>query len=161
MAVYFIEAVGTNKVKIGFTDGPVENRLKQLQTGCPVPLAVRAVVEGDLRAEGRFHLRFAHLKQEGEWFEIGPDLARFMDLAEWVLPRLEVMEAKIAALVQTVGQGTAANKAVMRDFLASLPVAPTREAPFGAIDDRTKRAVLESFRSSFEMEMFLESRRGR
>ncbi|MFO0801428.1 MAG: GIY-YIG nuclease family protein [Gemmataceae bacterium] len=161
MAVYFIEAVGTNKVKIGFTDGPVESRLRQLQTGCPVPLAVRAVVEGDQKAEGRFHRRFAHLKQEGEWFELGPDLARFMDLAEWVLPRLEVMEAKIAALVQTVGQGTAANKAIMRDFLASLPVAPTRQAPFGVIDDRTIRAVLSMFNSASEMEAFENSSRGR
>src|SRR5262245_44385141 len=37
--VYFIEAVGLNKVKIGTSDNP-EDRLRQLATGSPVPLKI-------------------------------------------------------------------------------------------------------------------------
>lgn len=159
--VYFIEAVGTCKVKIGFTSGEVMDRLRQLQTGCPVPLALRAVIDGDQRTEGNLHRRFAHLKQDGEWFEIGGDLARYMDLAEWVLPRLDAIETQLAAMTDATNRGTANNKAIMRDFLASLPVAPTTAAPFGVIDDRTKRAVLESFRSASDIDAFLNSQRGR
>ena len=84
-----------------------------------------------------------------------------MDLAEWVLPRLDAIEERLASLVQTVSHGTAANKAIMRDFLASLPVAPTRVAPFGEIDDRTIRAVLAMFRSASEMDAFERGPRGR
>lgn len=159
--VYFIEAVGTNRVKIGFTSGDAADRLRQLQTGCPVPLVVRAVIAGDQQTEASLHLRFAHLQQAGEWFDIGPDLARLIDLAEWVLPRLDAMEGRLDTLARAVSQGTAANKTIMRDFLASLPVAPTTAVPFGEIDHRTKRAVLDSFRSVSEMEAFLNSRLGR
>lgn len=71
--LYAIKAEGTPYVKVGSTTGPVEKRLKVLQTGQPFPLTMLATVRLDLPVrviEGHVHALLASHRQHGEWFEI-------------------------------------------------------------------------------------------
>jgi hypothetical protein len=72
--VYFIEALGTGLVKIGFTRS-LSSRLNSLRTSCPVPIRLLWSVPGDVIDEKRFHERFASLRKRGEWFELTGVLA--------------------------------------------------------------------------------------
>lgn len=62
--IYFIEATGLQKIKIGLSDHP-EKRLAQLATGSPVPLRLVATTPGDSEAEKKLHKRFDHLRFDG------------------------------------------------------------------------------------------------
>lgn len=78
--VYFIEALETEQVKIGFTAAKtVDTRLKQLQTGCAQTLKVRATLpEGTKETEKDLHRRYKHLRIQREWFALGIDLERYL-----------------------------------------------------------------------------------
>ncbi|WP_298219237.1 GIY-YIG nuclease family protein [Halothiobacillus sp.] len=65
--VYFIEAVGLSRVKIGYSEDP-ESRLHTLLTGLPVALNIFAKMPGNQIMEKEIHSRFQHLKVENEWF---------------------------------------------------------------------------------------------
>lgn len=75
--VYFIEAVRTDKVKIGVAKNP-KDRLKALSTGSPIPLKLLGVMPGDLKLEKEIHLRFKQCRSDGEWFFLSIDLKRFI-----------------------------------------------------------------------------------
>lgn len=70
--VYLIGSAGSPLVKIGWTGNP-EQRLRNLQTGSPVPLQLLAVFEGGAIVEAELHRRFADKRRHGEWFDLGPD----------------------------------------------------------------------------------------
>jgi hypothetical protein len=74
--VYFIEAVGLNLIKIGFTAGSPDARLNSLLAGSPVPLVRLAVLRSDRILEPTLHRRFARLRarRDGEWFRDDPEL---------------------------------------------------------------------------------------
>lgn len=114
--IYFAHAVGTDLVKIGFTAGEPAKRLKELQTGCAQRLELLAAVEGTVADEAECHRKFAHLRQQGEWFRFAPELAVFIatrgqgindnsrieiwDLASWVAKlerELESAQLQIAS----------------------------------------------------------------
>jgi hypothetical protein len=85
--VYFISSEGQQElVKIGFTAGSAQERLKALQIGSPVPLQLLHCVEtspGEAQGlEGEFHNRWAELRVHGEWFKVAGDLAEFLALAK-------------------------------------------------------------------------------
>lgn len=65
--VYFLEAVGLQRIKIGYSKDP-EARLKSLQTGSPVPLVEIGRIPGDQQSETDLHQQFDHLRLDGEWF---------------------------------------------------------------------------------------------
>lgn len=69
--VYVIQAQGTAMCKIGVTID-VQNRLRQMQTGCPHKLVVLAVWSGPLRLEKLLHHDLREYRREGEWFEFPP-----------------------------------------------------------------------------------------
>lgn len=71
--VYFVEAIGSGRVKIGFTKSP-EDRLGSIQTGCPFPLKLLAVVAGSEFDESELHERFASYRSQGEWFRLEGEL---------------------------------------------------------------------------------------
>jgi Meiotically Up-regulated Gene 113 (MUG113) protein len=85
--IYFIEAVGADAVKVGYTAADsrgqggkvgVEARLAGLRTGCPFPLRVLKLVEGGPPTEKKLHRMWAAHRLEGEWFRlsaIAKDLA--------------------------------------------------------------------------------------
>jgi hypothetical protein len=68
--VYLIHAEGTNRYKIGHTNGTLKQRLDGLQTGCPYPLRVLAAYDGGPHEEMRLHERYADYRVIGEWFEL-------------------------------------------------------------------------------------------
>ena len=77
--VYFVEAVGTDRVKIGWTkDDGLEQRLATLQTGCPYPLRAVATYPGLMFHEHQEHSAFRDDWVHGEWFVRSPNLERRM-----------------------------------------------------------------------------------
>jgi hypothetical protein len=69
--VYVIHAVGTNRIKIGYSADP-EKRLAQLQTGSPYELKLLAQWPGTAEVEQRIHQRLAQYRCGGEWFSVPP-----------------------------------------------------------------------------------------
>jgi len=77
-SIYIVQASGRDKVKIGFTEGSVEHRLKALQTGCPESLALLASFPGTKAEEVALHKRFSQFALVGEWFELSPEIEEFV-----------------------------------------------------------------------------------
>jgi hypothetical protein len=71
--VYFIEAVGAGRIKIGHARDP-QARLRELQTGSAYTLRLMAMVPGGMALERALHRRFADLRLAGEWFHATPPL---------------------------------------------------------------------------------------
>jgi hypothetical protein len=76
--VYFIEAVGLSRIKIGYSDDP-EKRLRQLATGSPISLRIFARMPGNQVMEREIHARFAHLKVDNEWFHFTDDIRTYIE----------------------------------------------------------------------------------
>jgi hypothetical protein len=75
--VYFIEAIGLNRIKIGVSDNP-KKRLKQLATSSPVPLLLKGITSGGHGAEKYLHRRFEHLRLNKEWFHASNELIDYI-----------------------------------------------------------------------------------
>lgn len=75
--VYVIEAVGTNRYKIGYTNN-IARRLSCIQTGCPVPISVVTVLPMDQSAETWLHRRFDEYRVCGEWFELPESAIQYL-----------------------------------------------------------------------------------
>jgi hypothetical protein len=65
--VYFIQADIGGPVKIGWAKDPAK-RCRDLQTGSPHRLVVRAFIPGTIGDEARLHRQFRSSRLEGEWF---------------------------------------------------------------------------------------------
>lgn len=87
--IYFIEAVGSGAVKIGYTDAEPAERLRQLQTGCPLELRLLASSPGTENDEADLHQQFQHLRIRGEWFKIDDELRSVINVMRWVLPQVQ------------------------------------------------------------------------
>lgn len=71
--LYAIRAEGTSLVKIGYTRGSVEKRIKAMQTGQPFALRIIAThpIEDDVRRkEAWLHAFLKQERRRGEWFEM-------------------------------------------------------------------------------------------
>ena len=81
--IYIINKAGTDHYKIGFTDGNVEKRLKNLQTGNDHKLTITATLDGDETREAELHRLFWQHHIQGEWFELDTDtLERILNNGE-------------------------------------------------------------------------------
>lgn len=79
-SVYFIEAIGVNLVKIGFTTrGFVSQRVRELQTGNPFKLEELASVEAFKGDEKRAHAKFARQHHLNEWFVLDDTLRAWIE----------------------------------------------------------------------------------
>ena len=76
--IYFIESGWLGPIKIGYTNGPVEARLRGLSTAHHQALTVLLQLPGDLRTERELHERYARHRLRGEWFKPAPDLLAFI-----------------------------------------------------------------------------------
>lgn len=65
-------------VKIGFSNNP-EQRLKELQTGCPFPISIFTSFKGSLKREKQLHHQYKDLRVNGEWFKIEDKLEDFIN----------------------------------------------------------------------------------
>ena len=73
--IYFIAA--GKHIKIGYSVDPV-SRLKELQTGNPLKLSIRATIQnGCFKTETGLHEMFEHLRKKGEWFRYTDELLWF------------------------------------------------------------------------------------
>lgn len=80
MTIYFVRRVGTlGPVKIGFTND-LSSRLATLNTATPEKMEVLCTVPGGPELEGYLHSAFSSSRINGEWFELGDDLQRMIDL---------------------------------------------------------------------------------
>ena len=76
--VYFVEAVESKRIKIGFAHD-VDVRVKLLQTGSPERLRVLAVIHSAPASHEReLHERFADARLHGEWFAPADALLAFI-----------------------------------------------------------------------------------
>lgn len=68
--VYIIEAVGADRVKIGYTENDPELRRRQLQTASPFELRILVALPGSLKIERRLHLdhEAERILPTAEWF---------------------------------------------------------------------------------------------
>lgn len=67
--VIYVIGGPTGPVKIGWTRGNVEARLKQLQIGNPLPLSILKTMKGTTHDETDLHIRLTNYHIRGEWFE--------------------------------------------------------------------------------------------
>jgi hypothetical protein len=88
--VYFVEAEGVGRIKIGWTENLPE-RLKTLQLYSPVPLRLLGACWVTSDMEKSLHKTFADRRVVGEWFEPDSDLMELIrkhaarPLGRWVL----------------------------------------------------------------------------
>jgi hypothetical protein len=64
--------------KIGFSSN-ISSRIATIQTGCPFPLEIAGVFDGDMRLERKFHEAFREYNTNGEWFKIEGKLRAFIN----------------------------------------------------------------------------------
>ena len=76
--VYFLQAEGSGRIKIGTTKD-LGQRLKALRAGSPVRLELLGVVRGGRQMEQLIHIAFSPLRAgRSEWFEPGKSLMSFI-----------------------------------------------------------------------------------
>lgn len=70
--IYLIENTDTLEYKIGLTKNSPEKRLKQLQTGSPAKLRLKASYRTNYphRLESILHRYYSPYRLEGEWFAL-------------------------------------------------------------------------------------------
>ncbi len=74
MSVYIIRAGEHGPVKIGYSDGPVEKRIRQLQNNHYEILTLIRIIEGGLETERLYHKKYKELHIRGEWFHWSDDM---------------------------------------------------------------------------------------
>lgn len=97
-AVYIVEAVGGDMVKIGMVRRlrGLSNRMAELQAGCPYPLRLVLVVPGLGQSDEKaLHKLFDAHRIRGEWFKIEGVVAGVVDLAR-TNPRDAAMRLALA-----------------------------------------------------------------
>lgn len=80
--IYFIEAVGLSRIKIGYSQlrNGVQLRVESMKVGCPAPMRVLYVIEGSVVDERSLHFEFKEWRVHGEWFRASVAFRRRMKL---------------------------------------------------------------------------------
>lgn len=81
--VYFIQEGTDGPIKIGYTAANPKGRLAALQTGNANPLRIVTWAPGSLDDEKALHVRFGHLRMQGEWFRPAVELLTFIAGVQW------------------------------------------------------------------------------
>lgn len=79
--IYFIEAVGLDLIKIGYTIDPVK-RFMGMLTMCPVPLSLLGSIWGGPQRELVIHEQLAEHRTHGEWFKKVPEVMAVVATSE-------------------------------------------------------------------------------
>ena len=72
--IYLVEAVGADRIKIGWTAASPRRRLAELQVCSPFPLDLIGAMRGSRLDERRLHRTFEADRIIGEWFAATPTL---------------------------------------------------------------------------------------
>ena len=81
--IYFIKTHDGRYVKIGYSKA-VGCRFKQIRSACPYncPIQLMGCIPGTFQTEHDLHLRFAPVRDQGEWFRLTDDgLRSFIESA--------------------------------------------------------------------------------
>lgn len=83
--IYFIAAGDKPEwVKIGFTAGDPNARLRALQTGCPLKLRLLRAISAPAAAEAEIHDVLRDERGIGEWFRLTPYVERLIEAqSQW------------------------------------------------------------------------------
>ncbi len=81
--IYFIEAVGMDLIKIGYTIDPAKRFLSML-TVSPAPLTLLGSITGGPQREGEIHAQLEAHRLHGEWFKKVPEVMALVATAEHV-----------------------------------------------------------------------------
>jgi len=71
--IYFVQAEGSDHVKIGWSDKSIERRVAALQVGNSARLVLLRTMEGNEWYEKNLHTLFSDVRIRGEWFHISPN----------------------------------------------------------------------------------------
>ncbi len=82
--VYAIQGAG-DFIKIGRANN-IRARVRQLRNQNPMPIKFLAVLSANPEDEAANHMRWAHLRQHGEWFAPGHDLLDHLDQLRGATP---------------------------------------------------------------------------
>jgi len=77
-SIYFIELLGSEVIKIGFSRDP-ESRLRQMQTSNPHELRMLKVISGGYEKEAEIHEKFSKNRVRGEWFKASKKLRKYIE----------------------------------------------------------------------------------
>jgi len=75
--VYF--ARSSDYVKIGFTRGSVQSRVRAIHYASPSNVELLGSIPGSNWLERALHFQFRHLRVKGEWFQFAEDIQHFLD----------------------------------------------------------------------------------
>jgi hypothetical protein len=76
--IYFFQDEETCHIKIGFTDGEPEERLKRVQSNSPSKLIILLTLKGGREGEQELHAKFAAARLHNEWFKPASAIIRFI-----------------------------------------------------------------------------------
>jgi hypothetical protein len=91
--IYLVQAVGTNKFKIGKATDVIK-RIRGLQTGSPLKVryVYHAYVHNTNLCEMELHNKFSSQREIGEWFSLTPEEVKFCILLMRLLQEPEPLE---------------------------------------------------------------------
>ena len=98
--IYFIQAEGSKRIKIGYTEWKPESRLLALQPGCPERLQLLGYMAGSVKIERDLQQRFSVDSVGGEWFNNSPELVNFITESCSRPPATENIEHQMPANVR-------------------------------------------------------------
>lgn len=78
--VYFVQAMESRRIKIGFSAKP-QYRLLDISTYCPEPVKMLGTMPGTSQDERTIHKKFAAHRVIGEWFRDAPEILEFIAIA--------------------------------------------------------------------------------
>lgn len=76
--IYFAEALGANRIKIGFTADEPQKRVAALGQCAPFKVELICSIPGGKTRERQLHAAFASDRQKGEWFRASHALRSFV-----------------------------------------------------------------------------------
>lgn len=77
--IYFVEAVGLDRLKIGYTSGKIQARLAVIRTGSPVEIRPLLVLKDKApQDEAALHRLFKPYRSHHEWYVAAPALVQYI-----------------------------------------------------------------------------------
>lgn len=106
--IYFLQGEITRRIKIGFTERFIHNRMSALQIGSPDKLIFLGARPGDERTEYELHNKFRVVYSHGEWFNESQELTRYIE--QYCIHDMEVAHSADSL----VSAGVATYEALLR-----------------------------------------------
>jgi hypothetical protein len=146
--VYLINAVGTNRYKIGHTTRHPTERIRELQTGNPDDLVLIGVCPGGNKYERMFHKMFQSNKIRGEWFEFTSEKVSLIK-SMMVTFRLDFDTSEEVV--------PATSEEIMLDEQNSPPASPERMSPPASPEQSSPNSSECLTVTSSEVPLFLDA----